>query len=277
MVRLSDENGRQLYRQIWMMTHHFRQNCGVEDKDLATKDWYNNCAFTGDAMSAIPRPISARRNPEELQSGDCMTQEEFHRIYERMPEDFKAELIGGTVYVASPLKIAHSESHPLVSAVLTLYQGSTPGVKTGDNGTLILGNESEPQPDLYLRIEAQFGGQAKVSQDYVVGAPELVVEIANSSRSIDLHAKQQDYARSGVKEYLVVCVNEREVRCFNLSEREEVQIGTDTICRLRTFPGLWLDVRALFAEDVTQLVATLQRGLATPEHADFVARLAAKR
>jgi Uma2 family endonuclease len=229
----------------------------------------------GDAMSAIPRPIPARRNPQELQSGDRMTQEEFHRVYERMPEDFKAELIGGTVYVASPLKIGHSESHPLVSLVLTLYQGSTPGVKTGDNGTLILASDSEPQPDLYLRIEPQFGGQSKVSQDYVVGAPEVVVEIANSSRSIDLHAKQQDYARSGVKEYLVVCVNEREIRWFSLHDKQELNADADGICRLRTFPGLWLNGSALFAGDVTQLVATLQRGLDSAEHAEFVARLAA--
>jgi hypothetical protein len=31
----------------------------------------------------------------ELHSGDKMTQEEFHRIYSQMPEDFQAELVGG--------------------------------------------------------------------------------------------------------------------------------------------------------------------------------------
>ena len=32
-----------------------------------------------------------------------MNREEFHRLYEQTPEGFKAELIGGIVYVASPL------------------------------------------------------------------------------------------------------------------------------------------------------------------------------
>ena len=43
----------------------------------------------------------------QLHSGDRLSREEFHRIYEQMPEDFKAELIGGIVYVASPMRLPH--------------------------------------------------------------------------------------------------------------------------------------------------------------------------
>ncbi|MBV8678664.1 MAG: hypothetical protein JO355_15990, partial [Planctomycetaceae bacterium] len=42
------------------------------------------------------------------------------------------------------------------------------------------------------------------------------------------------------------------------------------------FPGLWLDPRALLDDDLDGLMATLERGLATAEHAAFVARLADK-
>jgi hypothetical protein len=45
------------------------------------------------------------------------------------------------------------------------------------------------------------------------------------------------------------------------------------IWKSRVFPGLWLDGPALLARDTVRLVATLQKGLATPEHAAFVRKL----
>ncbi len=63
---------------------------------------------------AIVVPTS-RRASIELQNGDRMTQQEFHRLYEQTPEGFKAELIGGIVYVASPLYPAHGKPHMLLS------------------------------------------------------------------------------------------------------------------------------------------------------------------
>src|SRR5262245_47183796 len=92
----------------------------------------------------------SRRNappPPELHSGDRMTQKEFHRIYQMMPKHFKAELIGGIVYVASPLKRPHATHHTPLSGLFWTYEGHTPGVETGDNATVVLSDESEPQPD----------------------------------------------------------------------------------------------------------------------------------
>lgn len=42
-----------------------------------------------------------------LESGDRLTRAEFERRYEAAPEHFKAELIEGVVYVASPVRIFH--------------------------------------------------------------------------------------------------------------------------------------------------------------------------
>jgi hypothetical protein len=42
------------------------------------------------------------------------------------------------------------------------------------------------------------------------------------------------------------------------------------------FAGLWLDVPALMADDIANLLATLQQGLSSDEHAAFVAQLAAQ-
>jgi Uma2 family endonuclease len=139
----------------------------------------------------VDKPI--RKNvPDDLQSGDRMMRNEFHRIYETMHEDFRAELVGGVVFASPPLKVEHSDHHMPVVAVLFAYEGNTPGVQTGDNATVLLSDTSEVQPDAFMRIRPEFGGQSRTSKEnYVEGAPELVVEIANSTRALDLHSKQE--------------------------------------------------------------------------------------
>ncbi|MBV8318370.1 MAG: hypothetical protein JOZ53_25795, partial [Planctomycetaceae bacterium] len=53
--------------------------------------------------------------------------------------------------------------------------------------------------------------------------------------------------------------------------------GADSLYRSEVFPGLWLDPAALMAGDRVGLRVALHQGLATAEHAAFVARLAAAR
>ncbi len=228
----------------------------------------------------MPALVTSRHKAQavELHNGDCMSREEFHRIYESTPKHFKAELVGGTVYVASPLKIRHSKNHLPLGSLFYLYEVSTLGVESGDNATVILGEDAEPQPDLYLRILPEYGGQSNTTpDDYLEGPPELVAEIALSSRSIDLHAKREDYARHGVLEYLVISLQEKKLRWLNLQFDQELTFDADGICRLHSFPGLWIHVEALLNQDHKILLRTLNEGLASAEHAAFVKKLAATR
>ena len=225
------------------------------------------------STASVHRP--ALKPEVQLYSGDRMSRREFHRLYEKSPDGFKAELIGGIVYVASPLKLPHGTNNPYLSGMLFVYQGATPGVELGDNTTVLLGDESEPQPDLFLRVLPEYGGQSSTSADeYVEGAPELVAEVAHSSRSIDLNAKRDDYARNGVLECLVVNLADRRLHWLDLRTGRELPPDPDGVVRVRCFPGLWVHAEALLAKDYGRLIATLQQGLSTPEHADFVRRLA---
>src|SRR4051812_42709546 len=101
--------------------------------------------------------------------------------------------------------------------------------------------DSEVQPDQQLRLREEFGGQTRVDGGYVVGAPELVVEIGKSSRSYDLGAKKADYEKAGVLEYLFIGGEPDEVRWFiRRGERfEELAPGEGGIYRSEVFPGLW--------------------------------------
>jgi hypothetical protein len=212
-----------------------------------------------------------------LHDGDHLTQAEFHRRYEAYPEDAKFELIGGTVYMASPLKRPHGIYHPELSLVLTVYKADTPGVEVADNMTTILGKEGEPQPDLMLRLLTECGGQSGYNEEeYLVGAPELVGEVAHSSKAIDLGGKRKDYLAAGVQEYVVLCVEEKELHWFHFPSRRKLKADRNGVWKSRVFPGLWLDGPALLARDSARLLATVQQGLATPEHAAFARRLEEK-
>ena len=83
-----------------------------------------------------------------LENGERMDQKTFHERYEKTPPGFRAELIGGVVYVmSSPLRIRHGRSDVALSSLLYIYSASTPGTEVQANTTTILGEESEPQPD----------------------------------------------------------------------------------------------------------------------------------
>jgi Uma2 family endonuclease len=213
-----------------------------------------------------------------LENGERLDQKTFHARYEAMPEGTRAELIGGIVYMPSPLKPPHGRMHIRVSHWLANYEDATTGVETYDNVTTILGEESEPQPDVCLIIAPEKGGQMRVNEDeYLEGAPELVAEVALSRGSIDLHAKRDDYERAGVREYIVVALRQNRVFWFisRGGRFEDLPLGADGIYRSEVFPGLWLDPDALLRLDGSRLREVLQQGLTSPEHAAFVARLTA--
>jgi len=218
--------------------------------------------------------------PPPLDSGDRLTRREFERRYEAMPYIRKAELIEGVVYMPTPVHYGgHSEPHAHIIGWLVAYCAATPGVRLGDNATVRLDIDNEVQPDALLRIDPAGGGRSRVSEDdYVEGPPELIVEIAGSSASIDLRDKLRVYQRNGVQEYIVWQVYDRRIDWFHLTEGEYTPLTPDEsgVIRSRVFPGLHLAVPALLDGDLARVLAALQQGLATAEHGEFAARLVEK-
>ena len=212
-----------------------------------------------------------------LENGDRLTRTEFERRYAATPEKFKAELIEGIVYVASPVRAKnHGRPHAQIMTWLGVYCAATLGVDFADNTTTRLDLDNEPQPDALLRLEPEVGGRSRITEDdYIEGAPELIVEIAASSASYDMNTKLNAYRRNGVQEYLVWQVHEKQIAWFCLQEGEYIRLQPDTtgMIRSRVFPGLWLAVDALLRGDLAIVLAELQTGLATSEHREFVDRL----
>lgn len=232
-------------------------------------------------VAVIDKPQAATRGldaPRQLplENGDHLTRAEFERRYDAMPDLRKAELIEGIVQIPSPIRVEHMEADLVVLTWPGVYVAATPGVRGGGDGSVRLDADNEVQPDTLLRIEAACGGQSRIAADgFIEGAPELVVEIAGSSASYDLHTRMHVYPRTGVREYIVWRVYDRALDWFVLEEgRFVAQLpDADGVLHSRCFPGLWLPVAAILAGKLAEVLTTVQQGVQSEAHAAFVAQL----
>lgn len=231
------------------------------------------------ATSVAPKVARDTAIPP-LQAGDRLTRSEFERRYRAMSKVTKAELVEGVVYMPSPVSHEdHGAPHFDFITWAGLYRAMTAGVQGGDNSTLHLDLENEPQPDAHLRILPECGGQSRTVGGYVERAPELVAEVSASSASYDLHDKLRAYRRNGVREYVVWRVWDRVIDWFILRDEQFLLLTPNAsgIYQSEVFPGLWLDAPALVRGDLAHVIGVVQAGIASPEHAAFVAKLAAAR
>lgn len=212
-----------------------------------------------------------------LMAGDKLTRDEFLRRWEAEPRIKLAELIGGTVYMPSPVSVVHGGADGDIGGWLSTYKAFTPGTASERNTTSMMLDDS-PQPDQNLRLLPEYGGSSWVEGKYLHGAPELVAEVCATTASYDLHQKYDLYEAAGIPEYLAVVVFEREIRWHVLVDGryQFLSSGADGLYRSRVFPGLWLDGTALLAGDLRQVLDRLQEGLRSPEHERFLAQLAAR-
>jgi len=178
----------------------------------------------------------------------------------------------------APAGFEHGKSGYDITTVLGVYEAATPGVLGATGPTVILGESSEPEPDVVLLVAPDHGGRTRLRQidhkHYIEGGPELVVEVSHSTVSMDLHSKRKDYRQGGVCEYIVICLGDDAIRWFELLKDGELPIGDDQILRSFMFPGLWIDVEALLNRNPERLMKTLQCGIGSREHQEFVAKLA---
>lgn len=131
------------------------------------------------------------------------TRAEYDRLIEAGAlEGQHVELIEGVLVEMSPQGPLHYE---VVRRLITMFGPLLQaGFSFGVQGPLAVGPTSEPEPDFVVIKD----------ENYAKGLPDtafLVVEVAVSSRAVDLQAKPRLYSAAGVPEYWVVDVGAREV------------------------------------------------------------------
>ena len=168
-------------------------------------------SWSGHARTNLGDNVSAT-----LVDGQRLDQPTFHSRYEAMPPGTRAELIHGVVLMPSPVGPPHGRASLLTLMWLGFYQANTAGVEALVDTSTALGLKSEPQPDALLRIVAGGVGRTTADQRFVRGVPELLVEVAHTTRFTDLGPKFEDYERVGVLEYVVRSIEPDEVYWFIL-------------------------------------------------------------
>jgi Uma2 family endonuclease len=219
--------------------------------------------------------------PPLLYNGQRLEREEFYRRIDcliEMGEDPKGiERLEGVVYMPASIRAQqHAEPQGYMVTWLGTYTAMTPGVQLGGNATSKLDLENDPESDAFLRIRPECGGQSRTDRrGFIDGPPELLVEVTGSTTEKDLELKFEVYRRNGVLEYIVWETLAEEFYWFALENSEYVRMtpGVDGLLKSRVFPGLWLDVEALLNGDLARVLAIVQQGITTPEHAEFVERL----
>lgn len=213
-------------------------------------------------VAVSPKRRVSSAPPPPLENGDMLTLNEFLRRYEDMPEVNKAQLIGGVVFMPSPVR---AEAHSAPDGLIQLWLGSyaiVSGLEFYVNPTLLLDTENSFQPDSVLCSKPREGSRVWLNgKGYLCGSPELVVEVAASNASIDLRDKLRIYRRLGVSEYIVWRTQDEALDWFVLEEGEYNKLtpGRDHKLRSRVFKGLVLDVNALLKLDGAKVLAALKR------------------
>ena len=118
-------------------------------------------------MSTVDR--TDRKTLPPLVAGERLDRATFHERYEAMPAGARAELIGGVVYMPSPVSLGHGNRDINAGTWVNLYRDFTPGLFAAGNATAMLDSQSEVQPDVMLLILEEYGGQSRVEADYLMG------------------------------------------------------------------------------------------------------------
>lgn len=196
-----------------------------------------------------------------LENGDLLAQKEFLRRYSSMGWLKKAQLIEGTVYMGTAVRVSHAHADGQIQGWLGTYAVEH-DLTCLPNTTLLIDSDNAFQPDAILCSTPKPGNRVwQNKKGYLCGAPELVAEIAASSVSIDLRDKLRVYRRSGVSEYLVWRTEDQVIDWFVLDEGEYVNLQPDRHGRIRSriFKGLVLDVPAALAGDKKKVLGALKR------------------
>jgi Uma2 family endonuclease len=113
------------------------------------------------------------------------------------------------------------------------------------------------QPEVLLFWQRP-GGRVRITEEhYLEGVPDLIVEVAASSASYDLHDKRRIYERAGVPEYLVWRILEGEFDWLRLQDGAYVRVEPDAggVIESRGFPGLRLNAPRLLAGEYATALA----------------------
>ena len=138
------------------------------------------------------------------------TREDYHRMGEAgLFHDTRVELLDGEVLTMSPKLTPHAYAVNQLTYALITQLGSTAIVRIQD--PIVLDNWSEAEPDIAICLAVP----DRYKQAHPKAAQVLIViEVADTSLSHDRIRKARAYAASGIPEYWIVNLIDRQVEVY---------------------------------------------------------------
>ncbi len=165
---------------------------------------------------------------------------DYHRLGEYNEQGRRTELICGIVIEKMSKSPLHAFVVQRLQQILTTQIGAEWCLfQEGPITTL----DSEPEPDL-----AVVEGPIERYREVHPSTAELVIEVAVSSIEVD-RAKAAIYASAGVKEYWIVCPEEKMIEVYRaprgLDYAEQLVVRAPEILRSLAIPSLSVGLAAL--------------------------------
>ena len=172
---------------------------------------------------------------------------DYHQMIEAkiLDEDDRVELLEGKIVCMSPQRPFHAASVQRSSRLLFKLLSDRAEIRV--QLPVILGNDSEPEPDLaVVRFDAD---------EYSFRHPEvpdiyLLIEVADSTIAKDRNPKARIYAKNRVLEYWILDLQKRQVYVFRQPEegvyREQLILNSDDSIAMQAFPDVAIALNAMF-------------------------------
>ncbi|WP_434686268.1 Uma2 family endonuclease [Pseudanabaena minima] len=172
---------------------------------------------------------------------------DYHQMIEAgiLDEDDRVELLEGKIVCMSPQRPFHAAS--VQRSANHLYELLRGKAYIRVQLPVILGNDSEPEPDLaVVRFD---------NNEYSFRHPEasdiyLLIEVADSTIAKDRKQKARIYAKNRVLEYWILDLQKRQVYVFRQPEentyREELVLNSSDSIAMQAFPDVAIALDAMF-------------------------------
>ena len=204
--------------------------------------------------------VSPSLKDTRLITGMRLELDEFLSRWEALPELKNAELIDGIVFVSLPVTLEHGQRANILNWWLSHYVGDKRGCEAASNVTCTMLGQS-PQPDVLLRLTEEHGGQSIDTGYLLAGAPELVVDICETSFEIEFGPELELYQKAEVRENITIRTLPPPGIVWRVLVDGSYRVNepdSKGILRSQCFPGLWLDTEGFWAEDCVRMRETLE-------------------
>ena len=173
-----------------------------------------------------------------------LTVQEYHRMAEIgiLDEDERVELLAGQIVKMAAKGTAHGAAIARTKILLDNRLGEQIFVRLQD--PVRLNNYSEPEPDISVVIPDPL-----YYEDHHPTPSEiyLIIEVADTTLRTDCGIKATIYAQSGIADYWVLDVNNRQLHVFREPNQDGYQsivvLGDDASISPLQFPGISFMVR----------------------------------